>query len=91
MRNYVIRRFRFLVIHRVERSLKLVLRVFGVAENRRVKELTLVEGNISGDKNASVVFFEPDFVRSSAVECSSRETISDFDSGVNYFGPKRSR
>ena len=39
----------------------------------------------------SVAVVEPDFVRSSAVKCSCRETISDLDSGVNCFGPERSR
>ena len=144
-RNYVVSRFRFLIVHCVERSLKLVLRVFDVAEDRRIKELTFVEDDISGDENAfanripeaiefctddaeitalsrswsdfvasadifdrnacicdaaklskvtnsgSIVIIEPDFVRSSAVECSCRETISDLDSGVNGFSPERSR
>ena len=144
-RNYIVSRFRFLFVHSVERSLKLVLRVFNVAEDGRVKELSFVKDDISGDENAfanripeaiefctddaeitalnrswsdfvasadifdrnacicdaaelskvtnggSVVIIEPDFVRSSAVECSRRETISDLDSGVNGFGPKRSR
>ena len=144
-RNYVVSRFRFLIVHCVERSLKLVLRVFDVAEDGRIKELSFVKDDISGDENAfayripeaiefctddaeitafngtrgdfvasadifdrnacicdaaelsevtnggSVVIIEPDFVRSPAVECSCRESISDLDSGVNGFGPERSR
>jgi len=144
-RNDVVSRFRFFVVHRVERGLKLVLRVLDVAEDSRVEELSFVEGYISGDENAlasripeaielctddaeiaalngtwgnfvasanvfdgdvcirdtaelpevtngrSVAIVEPDFVRSSAVECSRGETISDFDGGVNCFGPERSR
>ena len=52
--NNVVGRFRFFIVHDVERSLKLMLRVFDVAENRRIKELSLVEDDISGDENAFV-------------------------------------
>ena len=50
--NNVVGRFRFFIVHDVERSLKLMLRVFDIAENRRIKELSLVEDDISGDENA---------------------------------------
>ena len=144
-RNYVVSRFRFLIVHCVERSLKLVLRVFDVAEDGRIKELSFVKDDISGDENAfanripeaiefctddaeitalnrswsdfvasadifdrnacicdaaeltevsnggSVAIIEPDFVRSSAVECSCWEAISNLDSSVNGFGPEGSR
>ena len=39
----------------------------------------------------SVAIIEPDFVRSPAVECSGRESISDLDGGINGFGPERCR
>jgi len=51
-RNDVVSWFRFFVVHRVERGLKLVLRVLDVAEDSRVEELSFVEGYISGDENA---------------------------------------
>ena len=51
-RNDVVSRFRFFVVHRVERGLKLVLRVLDVAEDSRIEELSFVEGYISGDENA---------------------------------------
>jgi len=41
--------------------------------------------------SGSVAIIEPYFMRSSAVECSRREAISDFDGGVNGFGPERCR
>ena len=52
--NDVVGRFRFFVVHGVERSLKLVLRVFDMAENGRIEELIFVKDDVSRGDNAFV-------------------------------------
>ena len=53
-RNDVIDRFRFLVGHSVERSLKFMLRMFNIAKNWGIKELIFVEDDVSRIDNALV-------------------------------------